>query len=346
MKNVFRPGFPALRTFAGLLAAGLLFSSCDDDKVTTEPAVVVAGQSVLVVNEGQFNQPNSAVSLYNKSTKAVERNLFQKQNQRELGNVAQSMTVIGDRGYIVVNADGRVEVVDMKNFKAVAQITNLSQPRYLTSTGSRAFLTEWRGNYPNYTAGRVSVIDLSTNTVAQQITVGVNPEQILLAGGKLYVANSYGNTLSVINPGNNTVESSVTVPDGPRQLAEDAAGNIWVLSDAFLTRFNPATPTQQTRIGITSDYRNGNLRLNAARDQVYVSIAGAVYRFATTATALPTTPFLRRNLTGLGIDPQDNTVYAGAGSYTADGRVIRYTTTGTVIDSFNVAIAPNSFLFY
>ena len=48
--------------------------------------------------------------------------------------------------------------------------------------------------------GTVSVIDLRTNTVVKNITVGLQPTAILAAGGRVYVANSNSDSVSVIDP--------------------------------------------------------------------------------------------------------------------------------------------------
>ncbi|MBC6697078.1 DUF5074 domain-containing protein [Hymenobacter puniceus] len=349
--------FPtATRRYALLGAASFLtlaVTSCDPDDEVTPVTPPVTTQTVYVVNEGPFLTGSGSVSVFSKATKAVQKDPFLAANGRGVGNILQSMTIVGDNAYLVANNSNWVEVVTLADFKSVKKITGLSQPRYLVQVApNKAYLTEWQGNFSTgYTAGRVSVLDLTTNTVTKTIPVGINPEQLTVAGGKVYVANSDGNTLTVINPTTDAVEGSVTVPAGPKNVTTDASGNVWVLSDdyteplASLVRFSPGTPTQQTRITFPEDYRNGNLRVNGAGDKIYVGLATGVYQLPITATSLPATPLIRRSFYGLGIDPQDNTIYAGTGSFSADGRVVRFSATGAAVDSFAVGIAPNGFLF-
>ena len=344
--------FSFLRPATGaLLAALAFFTACNPDKDTPDPVVTpTVTNAVYVVNEGTSN---GAISLYNKTTKTVTRDLYAPANGRQpLGPYVQNMTIVGDNAYLVVNGADSIQEVRLSDFKRIARIGGLSQPRYLVAaSATKAYFTEWQGGYPNYAAGRVAVLNLTNNTVGARITVGVNPEQLLLADNKLYVANSEGTTISVINTTTDAVESTIAVPDGPKNLVRDANGAIWVLCNnyngapAYLVRFSPATPTQQTRIAITNDYRNGNLRTNAAGDRIYVSLGTGTYALTPTATALPATPLIRRNFYGLGIDPQDNTIYAGTANFTGDAKVIRYTVAGAAIDSFSVAVGPNSFLF-
>ncbi|QIL75997.1 DUF5074 domain-containing protein [Hymenobacter sp. HDW8] len=343
----------------------LTLIGCDpesDGPLTGPPAPAGNGSNVYVVNEGQFNTPNGAISLFSKTSKTVvDNNLFTKVNGRILGDVVQSMTVVGDQGYIVVNATGKVEVVTMADFKQVATIDRLQQPRYLVAvSSSKAYLTEWieRGK-----PGRVAVIDLRTNTVTKSIPVGRQPEQLLLANGRLYVANSDENTVSVINPTSDVIETTIQVQDGPTSIVQDKSGNLWVAcagitrygpaptfavvssTNGSLIRFAPGSPTNQTVLPFPSGGPS-NLVINAAKDQLYYSYRSAVYQLNATATTLPATPLVRRNFYGLGIDPQDNTIYGSIAPFTTTGKVIRYQPTGMAIDSFGVNIGPNSFVFY
>ncbi|UOQ98321.1 hypothetical protein MUN81_02260 [Hymenobacter sp. 5317J-9] len=342
-----RNSFPSLSA-AGLLA--LLTTACNPDKEVIMPEVPTVTNAVYVVNEGTSN---GAISLYNKSTKTVVRDVYAPANgNKRLGPYVQNMTIVGDNAYLVVNGADSVQVVRLADFKRTTGIGGFSQPRYLLAAGTdKAYVTEWQGSFPAYSAGRVAVLNLTTNTIGKRLTVGVNPEQMLLVDGKLYVANSDGNTLSVINTTTDAVESSIAVPDGPKNLVRDANGNIWVLcskygaAQDFLVRFSPAQPTQQTRIALANDYTNGNLRTNATGSTIYVSLGTGTYALDPQATALTPKPLIRRNFYGLGIDPQDNTIYAGTATFSGDAKVIRYTVAGAPIDSFGVAVGPNAFLF-
>ena len=341
--------------FRLLLGALALTTACDPDKKEDVKPTATVTNSVYVVNEGTSN---GAISLYDKATKTVGADLFAPANGgRQLGAVVQSMTVVGDRGYLVVNSANKVEVVNLSGFAAQTAITGLSQPRYLTAAGSaKAYVSEWLGGFPNYT-GRVSVLDLATNAVTKQIPVGNAPDEMLLVGDRLYVTASYGNTLTVINTATDAVETTVPMPDGPKGIRRDGSGNIWVLCSKYndttapttdyLVRFAPGSPAvaQQTRIGFPNSYVNGNLRTNGDGSKIYVSLGTGTYELSPTATALPARPLIARNFYGLGIDPQDNTLYGGTGGYTGNGRVVRYSPAGAAIDSFAVGVLPNGFVF-
>ena len=350
-----------------LLAGLSLLAACSKDKEAEAPPA-----DVFILSEGQFGASDGAVSGFNRNAKTITAvDLFGRANGgAQLGDVVQSMGVQGNKGYVVVNASNRVEVVTLPDFKTAGTIaTGVSQPRYFTSTSAtRGYLTEWRGVYnsnPAYSPGVLTILDLATNTVTSRVTVGRNPEQLLALGGKIYVPNSLENTISVIDEATGTLSSTITVSDGPSSMAADKDGNIWVLCSGFVTylstppytgtrvsngalvRFNPATPATQLKLTFPGTASPGKLRINPAKDQLYYAFGGAEYQVSTSATALPTTPFIRRNFSGFAIDPRDNTVYAAvAPSYNTNGRFIRYQATGAAIDSFNVKVGPNGFIFY
>ena len=346
-------------------AATLSLLACDPDKDPNPADKPIITNTVFVVNEGNFQRSNADISLFSKASGSVtNKSLFSSANSRPLGDVAQSMTVRDSLGYIVVNNSNKLEVVSLAKFKSKATISNLKLPRYfVAASASKGYVTEtvdYDGNN-----GQVSVIDLNTNTVTKTIAVGVEPERLLVAGARLYVTNSGGNTVTVINTSTDAVEGTISVGDSPKSLVADRAGNVWVLSggnvvykpdfsgidyDATtkgsLSRIVPGQLTATTREVPSNRSAPGRLTINGSQDRLYYTYLGGVYTLDINDASLPTTPLIRRSFYGLGIDPQDNTIYGGIGSFTAADKVIRYRSTGAPIDSFTVGIGPNGFVFY
>lgn len=354
------------KQYAPFLAVLALLAACSPSK-DEEIIVPTPTSGVFVLSEGQFGVGDGAVSVFDKTTKALTVDAFGSANNgARLGDVVQSMGGQDAKGYIVVNASNKIEVVSLPDFKTAGTITGLTQPRYFTSTSAtRGYVTEWRGPYTGYLPGVLTILNLSNNTVASSVTVGRNPEQLLALGGKIYVPNSLDNTISVIDEGTSRLSSTITVADGPSSMVADKDGNIWVLGSGFVTylsvppytatrvsngsliRFNPNTPTTQTKINFPATGGPSKLRINAAKDQLYYSFGGAEYQMGIGATALPTTPFIRRSFTGFEVDPRDGSIFGGISpSYNSNGRFIRYQSTGAPIDSFTVKVGPNGFIFY
>ncbi|SNR45773.1 MULTISPECIES: YncE family protein [Hymenobacter] len=363
MLHAYR-AFPRLTTLLVASFGALAFASCDSNDNESSPKYNLNkdGSNVFVLNEGQYGTPNGEVSLFSKSSRTLlDNSTFHTVNQRDLGDVVQSMLVVGEQGYIVLNNSKKVEVVNLKTFASVATVNGLEQPRYAVAAATnKVYISEWVSLGG---AGRVSVLDTRTNIITKTIAVGRQPEQLLLAGGKVYVANSDENTVSVINPSTDAVEATITVQDGPSSLVQDQAGTIWVLCGG-ITRYGntppypvlSSTPANLIKLNTTTPAasvvlpfaRGGasNLRLNGAKTKLYYRYAGAVYEMNTTATTLPATPLIRRSFYGFDVDPADNTIYGSVAPFTTTGKFIRYQATGAAIDSFNVGLLPNGFVFY
>ena len=112
-----------------------LFISCVKDKPqdVIQPVIqLTSAKKVYVINEGNFGSGNASVSLFDTGNNTVIENFYQTQNSSSplVGDVAQSLSNINSKFYLVVNNSGKIIVCDAQ-FKKVTQITNLSSPRYI-----------------------------------------------------------------------------------------------------------------------------------------------------------------------------------------------------------------------
>ena len=353
MKKLFRP----LLLNAALVS---FLASCSNDNSTPTPAAG-SGQYAFVINEGNFTNGIGSVSQFDKSTsKLLTTDAFARANSGAvLGSVVQSMGVVGTTGYVVVNNSNKIEVVSLPDFKSTATIRNLTQPRYFQQSATnarRAYVTEWLGGpFPApYTAGRVSIIDLSTNTVTGTVPAGTNPERMVAAAGNIYVANSGSSFLTVINEASGAVGTPIALPAPTSDIVMDRTGAIWVLcatdyasTPAALVRFNPAAPTTLTRLPLPAPSSGGDLRISPNGQQLYYSYGQGEYRLNITDTTLPTTPLIRRSFYGFDVDPTTGQLYAtDALNYASPGRLIRYQADGTKLDSVTVQVSPNGVVFF
>ncbi|ARS37365.1 YncE family protein [Pontibacter actiniarum] len=361
--NSFRSFFLA----ATLAIGSFAFSSCNDDN--DGPSGAYAEDGVFVVNEGNFTNSNASISFYNNNTAQVEQQVFETTNGRFLGDVAQYMTIYGDRAFIVVNNSNKMEVVNAATFKSVGAVESLNQPRYFAALNNdKGYVTEWLNYDPTtfvYPTGRISVVDLSTYTVTKTIDVGVQPEQLAVVGGKLYVVNQGSNTVSVINTATDAVEKTIPVADYPTSIAVDAANNLWVLSSGnkVYANYPEVDPAQSTAGALTKlNGANGavlgtytfpdvaasasQLVLNGPKNKLYYIYDGKVYQQDVNAESLSHSAVVERSFYGLGVDPDNGYIYGGEkNGFTGDGTVYVYRPDGTQVTSFKVGIGPNGFVF-
>ena len=338
------------------LAGAALLAGCNPDNPDPIPP---ATTGVYVLSEGQFGKGDGVVSAFDKSTKALTVDAFGAANGgAALGDVVQDMGVVGNKGIICLNGSNKIEIVSLLSFKEVAALRGVQQPRFFTSnSATRGYVTAWRGNYlTGYTAGKVLVLDLDRNAIVDSIAVGTNPERPTILNNLLYVPNSYDSTISVIDLSTNKVTGTVTVAEGPNTVVSDNQNRLWALCvrpygstgtvPGALVRFAPASTTAALTLPLASDYASG-LRTDLSHQALYYSYNGAEYRMDIGATTLPTTPFIKRDFNGFALDPRDNSIFAAVlTGYTSNGRFLRYTSTGALIDSFDVRVGPNGFAFY
>ncbi|NML67150.1 hypothetical protein HHL22_18250 [Hymenobacter sp. RP-2-7] len=354
MQKLFRP------LLLGAAFASFLASCSKDDNTT--PTAAGTGQYAFVINEGNFSNGTGSVSRVNKSNvKDIAIDAFGSANGGAvLGSVVESMTVVDTKGYVVVNNSNKIEVVSLPDFKSTATIAGLNQPRFLTrsvANTNRGYVTEWLGGpYPApYTAGRISLIDLSSNKVTGTVPVGINPERMALTGGNLYVANSSSSFLTVISDASGAATGTIALPTPASSLVVDKNNTLWVLcgSDyasqpAKLLHFSSgATPAVQQTFTFATVGSGGGLRIGPDGQQLYYSYRNGEYRMAITDTSLPTTPLIRRNFYGFDIDPSTGLLYGtDALNYSNPGWLIRYQPNGTKLDSVTVQVSPNGVVFY
>ena len=341
------------------LSGSLLFSSCDKEPTSTQDPVAPTlpgakgpyEHGVFVINEGNTL---GAISYYNPAGKVVKKDIFQDENKRPVGQFLQSMAVHNDKAYLVAGGSKKLEIVDANTFKSVGIISGLEIPRYFIVSGTKGYLTD----YVTYSGnGQVAVIDLNTNTVTKTIPVGKLPELMAIVENKLYVTNSADNFISVINLTTETAEAPITVGQGPSSIVVDANKKLWVLCGSSygtdpgsLAQVDPATGTVEKNFPIQAKSASPqDLTINGQKNRLYFTLDNKIFSMGISDAALPSTPLVDRGTKGfygLGVDPQENIIYgAYAPDFSSEGKVIRYNPGGAAIDSFNVSVGPNGFLF-
>jgi YVTN family beta-propeller protein len=327
----------------------LLAASCKKDE-PPEPdngTIISSGNNgVYIINEGNFQFGNAAVSYYADGMANAALDLFQPANNRPLGDVCQSMYVFNNKAYIVVNNSGKVEVVNPNTFVSIATITGFNSPRYfLPVSNSKAYITDLYSN-------NISIADLSSNTVTGTIPCAGWTEELALAYGKVFVTNELHDKLYVINSLNDVLTDSITIGYGSNSIVEDKNGKLWVLCsgkqssniNASLHRINPVNNTiESSYTFINSADSPWRLDLNGTHDTLYFLNNGC-YRMAVTDNTLPSSAFISqngRNFYGLGINPHNGNIYiTDAIDYVQRGKIYIYKPDGNLVTSFLAGIIP------
>ena len=118
-----------------LCLTAMLLSSCGPD-VPDGPGHVTVGKGVLVLNEGAYTSPSASLSFYDPVADTVANNLFSYVNNGAiLGDVAQSLTLLNGKLYIVVNNSNQIYKVDATTLVCDTMepyiLLNFYSPRYM-----------------------------------------------------------------------------------------------------------------------------------------------------------------------------------------------------------------------
>lgn len=332
---------------------GIALNSCDE--TTNDPGQYTNG--VFVINEGAFGSSNSELSFI-ASDNSVYNNLFGNNNSSALlGDVFQSMHIAGGNAYLIINNSSKIEVIDVNNLQSKATISAVSQPRYMVSYSGRGYISDWVAFGSN---GKIWVTDLSNNNIIDSITVGMKPEQMMVVGTNILVANSEDTTLHLINTSTLAI-SNIGDIDYPKYITKTSDGNIWVLytgkpgwagpnTDGGLLVLNSTATAVVKNISIGSTSFQNPSQLATDGTYLYYEYQGNVYKLDKDATTAPSSPFITSPATylyGLNYYSASNTLYvADAKNFSSAGVVKRYNaSSGTLIDTMNVGIAPNGFIF-
>jgi len=347
----------------GLLALPIIFSSCSKN----DPEPKTKGKyetGVFITNEGAFGSANGSVSYYNTEKDSVSNYIFKNENSRNLGDVVQSFTIVGEKGFIQVNASNKIEVVTYNDFIELGVINNLSKVRYLIGLDeNNAYATMWgRG-------GKVIRINTNNLSIADSIEVGNGPEGLILAQGLVYVANSGGyvtdSIVSVIDPITNEVFKSIWVGDSPRSFVKDADNNVWVLcygkiiydqnwqligqTASKLVRINTGSNDVTKEIIISETAHPSHLAINPAGTTLYYGGGwgfSGIFAVGITDDVVSATPLIDKSFYGFNVNPENGNIFAlEALTFTENGKLYRYNKDGTELGSYEVGIGPNGASF-
>jgi hypothetical protein len=80
------------------------------------------GAGLFITNEGNFQYGNATLSYYDPATQQVQNEVFFRANGMKLGDVAQSMCIHDNKGWVVVNNSHVIFAIDLNTFKEVGRI--------------------------------------------------------------------------------------------------------------------------------------------------------------------------------------------------------------------------------
>jgi len=226
-----------------------LLSSCREEE-PIDPSIVtpvtdpVKGpvKGFFLLNEGNMGSNKASLDYFDYELGNYHRNIYPERNPfvvKELGDVGSDIKIYGGKLYAVINCSNLVEIMDVHTAKHVATVS-VPNCRYITFDKGFAYVSSYAGPVdvnPNARRGYVAKIDTVDFKVKKECVVGYQPEEMVITGDKLYVANSggymppvYDNTISVIDLITFTETKKIIAGVNMHRMKLDAYGNIWVSS--------------------------------------------------------------------------------------------------------------------
>lgn len=352
-----------LLSIAVLMAATISFTSCDDDDDSkTCPTPVIPRYGVYVINEGNLNkQINGTLDFLGydvaNDTYSMTDSIFEKINGRSLGGTPNDALIFSDSLLCIAVADeNRIEFVNTITKKASAAVT-IKQPRELAYESGSNYL------YVSSYTGKVYKIDMTTRTIAgESEKVGANLEGIAVAGNKLYVCNScnpdytYNKNVVELNANTLAKNQDIEVVDNPVDVI-NAGSAIFILSMGNYAD-KPAT-VQMLKDGQLSTIGNATMMAyNAYNNQLYMINApfggDKEYKVYNLKNGQTTTFLTNPDIFSpysLAVNPVNGDVFitsltknpdTGYADYTADSKLYRYTSAGTLLGTYDCGVNPGT----
>lgn len=349
-----------MRKLAAILSLLLTLSACMEYGPREEEtfSIDLAQKGLFVLNEGNYMYGNASLSYYNPASGEVQNEVFARSNAFPLGDVAQSMTIHGGLGWVVVNNSGVIFAIDLASFREVRRITGFTAPRYIH------FVSERKAYVTQIWDPRIYIVDPVECRITGYIETGMDfetgsTEMMVQIGDYVYVnCWSYQNCILKIDSSTDAVVTRLEVGIQPSALVKDAAGKLWTMTDggyegspygwepARLSRIDPDSFTIEKTFRFPAASQPRMLTSSGDGKTLYW-INGGVYRMDSSSDALPAEPVVAQRGTifySLTIDPISGEIYIGdAIDYTQSGVVLRYSPDGQLLDSFDVGVNPGNF---
>jgi YVTN family beta-propeller protein len=321
-------------------------------------------QGMFILNEGNWNANNSTLDYYVFQSGTLNKDVYGKANaDAKLGDVGQDVKIYGSRLYIIVNGSNTIEVANLNTFKSIKSIKTIVNPRGIAFYQNKALISSYDD--------KVYVVDTTSLEVEKSIAVGRDPEQLVVVGNKLYVANSggsdypanYDNTVSVVDLTTFTEIKKIPVAINLNKIVADKSGDVYVTSRGDYG----ATAPNLYVIDTKTDAVKKNLQIPATDLAIHDNTAyiyKANYRAATNnydigylTLNVETETVISDNFIegttislpyGIGVDPVSGDVYiADAKDFQNPGEIFCFDKTGKKKASFmSGGFIPGHFAFY
>ena len=319
----------------------------------------VNNNALIIINEGNYNWANSSISLLNIDSSEIQNKVFYKANNRQLGDVAQSICIVDSLGFVLVNNSAKIEVININTFENIATITGITSPRKMI------LINDTIACISDLYIKSITIINPKSFEITGSIYCGKSTEEFVIYQDKLFVTNwsnlgmpeTENNTVQVIDISELKVIDSIKVGKEPTGICIDKDDNLWVLcsggflnnEQASLHQINP----NSYEIYKVLEFQNSNaspkyLNINQTADTLYF-LNNGIFKMSIYADNLPDNAFINSqnsvfyNFTV--VSDLQRIFVTNAVDYVQNGYLFEFSMSGTVTDTFALGINPGFMAF-
>lgn len=242
---------------------------------------------MYLLNEGNMGSNKATLDFVNFRNAVYVRNVYGERNPevvKELGDVGNDLQIYGSRLYAVINCSHKVEVMDCHTCRRIGQV-DIPNCRYIAFAGGKAYVSSYVGKVgadKEAQQGAVYEFDTLALAVTRQVAVGRQPEELVIDGSLLYVANSggyrapdYDSTVSVVDLVSFKQIEKIPVGINLHNLRFDDYGQLWILSRGDYAAVPPRLYVMKNRRVVdVLDIPCANFDIVGDRLYYYTSSAG------------------------------------------------------------------------
>ncbi|MBQ6046645.1 MAG: hypothetical protein IJL38_03350 [Bacteroidales bacterium] len=344
-----------------MAAAVVLAAGCKKENPKPEGDNPEALGSAWVLNEGGWGANEASISRLDIENGAVKNGYFASCNGRGLGDVAQDLAEYGSKMWCVVWGSNTVEVIDKASGKSRQIDMGRRGPRYVAFDGGKAYVS-------CYTPASVVKIDTATLAIEGVCELsGLPPEDLCVAGGKIWVVNGYTNdasgnpmydsTLAVVDLATFSEERKIVVGVNPTKVAKVSEGRVAV---AYTGNYGE-TPgglaivgtdgVIQRQVGITTtnlDTKDGQIYLYSA---TYDASWHSTYKFYRVDSESGEATEILTGIAGnfsetyypyaINVNQTTGDIYVSGAGYGTNGDIYCYSSSGSQKWKAEVGVLPS-----
>lgn len=360
-----------LRRVATVAVCAVVIFDCGcSEETTTTPTPTSGGNSMIIVNQGEFGKDNGNLTRFDFATGKTDTLWFSSVNASlKLGASVNSIALKGDTAFIAATESRSVEVINAKTGVSLGRMVSTDQT---LKPWNIVVVSPTVGVYSTQNGDGIQFFNPSTLSLLQHIKTGPSTEGIAVTNGRVFVANSgYGDirakeagagTISVINVTSGAAVDTLECGPNVREIITNATGtrvyafyqHLYSQADSLqgiveydattlkeLRRWRTRSSGSLTFVGSDLYFFDYNPTTFVASKVMKIALDGAAT--VAEAFALPTAISSPQKMY---YHTNENTLWiSDAKNYTSNGAVYTVSLSGAILRTVGAGLVPYTMVY-